>query len=101
MSRHRWERSQNRRQARRKPRLMPMKRYPLTSEQKTQLEEDLKEVEDRLQDIIVLMRAAYGEGSQPAIRGEETAAALQRLKWELERIEQGKAQTTATLPTTS
>jgi hypothetical protein len=34
-----------------------------------------------------LMRVCYGDGSQPAIRADETAAALQRLKWELERTQ--------------
>jgi len=34
------------------------------------------------------MRATYGEESQPVIRAEETAAALQRLKWVLERTQQ-------------
>ena len=66
----------------------PMKRYPLTSDQKRQLDEDLTKVDDRLQEIIILMRATYGEASQPVIRAEETAAALQRLKWMLERTQQ-------------
>ncbi len=66
----------------------PMKRYPLTSDQKRQLDEDLTKVDDRLQEIIILMRATYGEASQPVIRAEETAAALQRLKWVLERTQQ-------------
>ncbi len=66
----------------------PMKRYPLTSDQKRQLDEDLTKVDDRLQEIIILMRATYGEESQPVIRAEETAAALQRLKWVLERTQQ-------------
>ncbi len=66
----------------------PMKRYPITSDQKRQLDEDLTKVDDRLQEIIILMRATYGEESQPVIRAEETAAALQRLKWVLERTQQ-------------
>jgi len=40
-----------------------------------QLEEDLKDVEDSVNGILVLMRAAYGEESQPAIRAEEVWAA--------------------------
>jgi hypothetical protein len=31
------------------------------------------------------MRVSYGEESQAVIRADETSAALQRLKWELER----------------
>jgi hypothetical protein len=42
-------------------------------------------VEERLQDIAILMRAYYGEDSQAVIRADETAGALQRLKWALER----------------
>ena len=58
---------------------------PLTAEQAVQLRHDLTLVEERLQDIAILMRICYGEDSQSVIRADETAAALQRLKWELER----------------
>ena len=58
---------------------------PLTSEQAVRLRHDLTLVEERLQDIAVLMRVCYGDESQAVIRADETAAALQRLKWELER----------------
>ena len=50
-----------------------------------QLRLDLTLVEERLQDIAILMRVCYGEDSQAVIRVDETAAALQRLNWELER----------------
>ena len=66
----------------------PMKRHPLTAEQKRHLDEDIAYVEERLRDISVLMRVCHGDNSQPAIRADETAAALQRLKWELERAQQ-------------
>jgi len=65
-------------------------RHPLTSEQKTQLRHDLTLIEEKLQDISILMRVCYGDDSQATIRADETAAALQRLKWELERAEQEK-----------
>jgi Trm5-related predicted tRNA methylase len=58
---------------------------PLTDEQTVQLRRDLTLVEERLQDIATLMRVCYGEESQAVIRADETAAALQRLKWALER----------------
>jgi Trm5-related predicted tRNA methylase len=58
---------------------------PLTNDQKVQLRNDLALVDDRLQDIATLMRVCYGEESQAFARAEETTAALQRLKWELER----------------
>jgi hypothetical protein len=60
---------------------------PLTSEQTVLLRHDLTLIEERLQDIVVLMRVGYGENSQPAIRADETSAALQRLKWELDRTQ--------------
>jgi hypothetical protein len=63
-------------------------RNPLTSEQKMQLRHDLTLIEEKLQDISVLMHACYGDESPAAIRADETAAALQRLKWELERTRQ-------------
>jgi len=59
--------------------------HPLTKEQEVQLRHDLTLIEERLQDITILMRICYGEDSQPAIRADETAGALQRLKWALER----------------
>jgi Trm5-related predicted tRNA methylase len=59
--------------------------HPLTAEQAVQLRRDLTLVEERLQDIAILMRICYGEESQAVIRADETSAALQRLKWELER----------------
>ena len=46
---------------------------------------DLALVEERLQDIVLLMRVCYGEGSRAVIRADEAAAALQQLKWEWER----------------
>jgi Trm5-related predicted tRNA methylase len=58
---------------------------PLTDEQVVQLRRDLTLVEERLQDIAILMRVCYGEDSQAVIRADETSAALQRLKRELER----------------
>ncbi len=61
--------------------------HPLTSEQSVQLRHDLTLVEERLQDIAILMRVCYGDDSQAVIRADETAAALQRLKWELERMQ--------------
>ena len=57
----------------------------LTNDQAVQLRHDLTLVEERLQDIAILMRVCYGDDSQPVIRADETAAALQRLKWALER----------------
>ncbi len=63
-------------------------RRPLTSEQKTLLHHDLTLIEEKLQDICLLMHACHGDDSQTAIRADESAAALQRLRWELERLSQ-------------
>jgi len=63
-------------------------RHPLTREQKTLLRHDLTLIDEKLQDICVLMHACHGDDSRVAIRADEAAAALQRLKWELERIRQ-------------
>jgi Trm5-related predicted tRNA methylase len=60
---------------------------PLSHDQSVQLRHDLTLVEERLQDIAILMRVCYGEDSQAVIRADETSAALQRLKWELERTQ--------------
>ena len=65
--------------------------HPLTIEQTVQLRRDLSLVEERLRDIAILMRVSYGEESQAVIRADETAASLQRLKWELERSKVQKA----------
>ena len=59
----------------------------LTNTQTVQLEQVLALVEDRLQNIAILIRVRYGDDSQPAIRAGETAGAFQRLKWALERTE--------------
>ena len=66
---------------------MPISTDPhsLTEEQAVQLRNDLALVEDRLDDIAVLMRVCFGEASQAVVRAEEASAALQRLIWELER----------------
>ena len=59
----------------------------LTNTQTVQLGQVLALVEDRLQDIAILIRVRYGNDSQPAIRADETAGAFQRLKWALDRTE--------------
>ena len=69
-------------------------RHPLTVEQRRRLDQDIAIVQERLQNISELMHACYGDESQAAIRADEITGALQRLKWELERI-QPKAQTAA------
>ena len=77
---------------------MPTPRHlrPFTNEQAVQLRRDLTLAEERLRDITILMRLCYGDvqagvryrrqkDSQVVVRADEASAALQRLKWELER----------------
>ncbi len=60
--------------------------HPLTIAQRTQLDQDLRYVEERVRQITELMRATHGEDSQAAIRADQISGAIQRLKWELERM---------------
>jgi hypothetical protein len=62
-------------------------RYPLTKEQLNQAREDLAEMQSRSEEIWRLIAAAYGETDQRAIRADEVHGAVQRLRWELERLE--------------
>jgi hypothetical protein len=64
------------------------KRQPPTIEQRMLLDQDLMQIEEKLQGIIVLMGACYGKDSQAAIRADEIEGALQRFKWEVERMDQ-------------
>ena len=66
----------------------PIKLHPPTSEERKHLDEDLAVIEEKLHGIIVLMRSCYGKNSNAAIRADEIGGALQRLKWELERVQQ-------------
>ena len=61
-------------------------------EERKRLDEDLRLIEEKLHGIIVLMRACYGKNSNAAIRADEIAGAIQRLEWELDRV-QDKTQT--------
>ena len=59
-----------------------------TGVQQSQLDRDISDIGEKLQSITRLIRARYGDNSQAAIRADETAGALQRLTWELERVQQ-------------
>ena len=69
-----------------------VKLHTPTIEERKQLDEDLGLIEEKLQGIIVLMRNCYGKNSNAAIRADEIAGAIQRLEWELERVQE-KVQT--------
>jgi hypothetical protein len=59
----------------------------MTIQQRQVLKQDLAELRDKLAGVVNLLRACYGENKEPFIRAEDTAAALQRLEWVLEREE--------------
>ena len=63
------------------------KRHPMTIQQRQALKQDLGELRGKLAEVVSLIRAGYGENTEPFVRAEETAAALQRLEWVLEREE--------------
>ena len=60
-------------------------RHPMTVQQRQLLKQDLAELREKLTDVVSLIRACYGETTEPVIRAGEAAAALQRLEWALER----------------
>jgi len=62
--------------------------HPPTIQERKRLDEDLSLIEEKVQGIIVLMRDCYGKNSNAAIRADEIAGAIQRLEWELERVQQ-------------
>jgi hypothetical protein len=62
-------------------------RQPMSIQQRRILKQDLTELREKLAKVVSLIRACYGENKEPFVRAEETAAALQRLEWVLEREE--------------
>ena len=62
-------------------------RYPLTNDQLRQTDTDLAEMQTRAEEIWRLIAAAYGETDQRAVRADEAYAAVQRLRWVIERLE--------------
>ena len=62
-------------------------RHPMSIQQRRILKQDLAELREKLAEVVSLLRACYGENKEPFIRARETAAALQRLEWVLEREE--------------
>ena len=73
------------------PMATSLKHYPATIEQRRRLDQDLSIIDEKARAILVLMRAWYSEDSQPAIRADQVAGAVQRLRWALERVEQTMA----------
>jgi len=67
----------------------------LTIEQRQRLDQDIADIEEKLYRVTRLVRVYYDGDSSAAIRADEVAGALQRLKWELERGDQKSRAVTA------
>jgi hypothetical protein len=60
-------------------------RYPMTVEQRRLLDQDLADLQEKLNGILSLLGVCCGVKSDPAIRAGEAAAAVQRLAWAVAR----------------
>ena len=70
-------------------------RYPLTISQLRQAREDLAAMQEQAEGISHLLAAGYGASDPKAIRAGELNAAIQRLRWELERSTADSADATS------
>ena len=66
-------------------------RYPLTIAQLRQAKEDLATMQEQAEEISRLLAAGYGDSDPKSIRAGELDAAIQRLRWELERSTEDSA----------
>jgi hypothetical protein len=62
-----------------------MKHYSMTKEQREILDRDLATIRENLENIANLLNACYGDKDPQVARAEEARAAVQRLRWALER----------------
>ena len=62
-----------------------MEHYPMTAEQRRNLDQDLGAMIENLENIAILLRACNGETDMTVIRAEEAGGAVQRLVWAVER----------------
>jgi hypothetical protein len=60
----------------------------MTEEQRQILTQSLAQIMENLKNVLVQLRACYGEEDPPVFRAEEAGAAVQRLIWALERQSQ-------------
>jgi hypothetical protein len=60
-------------------------RYPMTVEQRRLLQQDIAEIQEKLNDMFSLLGACYGDKADSTIRAGEAAAAVQRLEWAVGR----------------
>ena len=59
--------------------------YPLTNDQLQEVQRDVLEMNARADELAQLLAAAFGEVDQRTIRAKEIDAALQRLRWAMQR----------------
>lgn len=62
-----------------------MKHYPMSAEQRDELDQSTTAITEKLDDIVGLLRACYDEHDSRTLRAEEVRAAMQRFRWALER----------------
>lgn len=62
-----------------------MKHYPMTEDQRSELDQDVATIMGNLGNIAKLLRACHGDEAEVVFRAGEARAAVQRLVWALER----------------
>jgi hypothetical protein len=62
-----------------------MNHYPMSAEQRNDLDTSMGTITEMLQEIVGLLRACYDDQDSRTVRAEEVGAAMQRFRWALER----------------
>ncbi len=62
-----------------------MTHYPMSAEQRLEFENSLETITERLEEMVSLMQACYGEQDARTLRSDEVRGAMQRFRWALER----------------
>jgi hypothetical protein len=62
-----------------------MNHYPMSAEQRDELDQSMGAITEKLDDIVGLLRACYDDQDSRTMRAEEVRGAMQRFRWALER----------------
>jgi len=62
-----------------------MSHYPMSADQRNDLDQAMGSITEMLDDIVGLLRACYDDQDSRTFRAEEVRAAMQRFRWALER----------------
>jgi len=62
-----------------------MNHYPMSAEQRDELDQSMGTITEKLDDIVGLLRACYDDHDSRTLRAQEVRSAMQRLGWALER----------------